>query len=80
MESYRHILKTPLLGRYEVPWDLALPLSFLMGGFLFGANLLFLLFLLLLSMTALFWVRRSGEGTIRGWIAYALREKVHRVE
>ena len=34
MESYRHIFKTPLLGRYEVPWDLALPLSFLLASFL----------------------------------------------
>lgn len=80
MDAYRHILKTPLLGRYQIPWDLSLPLGFILGGFLFGANLVFLLFLLALSLTALFWVRRSGEGTIRGWLSYLLRKRVHLVE
>ena len=79
MPSYRHILKAPLLGRFVVPWDLLVPAFWVLAGFLFGINLVFLLFCLILSMTALFWIRKTGEGTIRGRLLYLLREKIRRV-
>ena len=52
MESYRHILRAPLLGRYQIPGDLLLPLFWILLGFLFGINLVFLLFCLALSLLA----------------------------
>ena len=79
MPSYRHILKAPLLGRFVVPWDLSVPAFWVLAGFLFGINLVFLMFCLILSMTALFWIRKTGEGTIRGRILYHVRAKIHRV-
>jgi hypothetical protein len=79
MESYRHILRAPLLGRYQIPGDLLLPLFWILLGFLFGINLVFLLFCLGLSLLALFWIRKMGEGTIRGRLLYHLRGRIHRV-
>ncbi|MCL5285653.1 MAG: hypothetical protein M1313_07900 [Nitrospirae bacterium] len=79
MASYRHLLRTPLLGRFLVPWDLLLPGFWILAGFLFGINLVFLLFFLALSLLGLFWIRKTGEGTIRGRLLYHLRDKIHRV-
>ena len=79
MESYRHILRAPLLGRYQIPVDLLLPLFWILAGFLLAINLVFLLFCLSLSLLALFWIRKTGEGTIRGRLLYHLRSRIHHV-
>ncbi len=75
--SYRHILRTPLLGRFLIPWDMCVPAFWVLGGFLTGLNLVFLCFALGLSMIGLFWVRKTGEGTIRAMVLYHLRNRVY---
>jgi hypothetical protein len=80
MESFRHVLKTPALGRFLVPWDLVPLAACLLAGFFFGMNLVFLLFCLTLLMTGLFWIRRTGEGTLRARALYAFRTHLYLVE
>lgn len=80
MEAFRHVLKTPALGRFLVPWDVLPVVAGLLAGFTFSLNLAFLAFCLALTMTGLFWIRKSGEGTIRAWILFHFRKKLFLVE
>jgi hypothetical protein len=80
MEAFRHVLRTPALGRFLVPWD-GIPLVLgIVAGFILDLNLVFLLFCLSLTMTGLFWIRRSGEGTLRAWVLYHARKRLFLVE
>lgn len=80
MEAFRHILKTPVLGRFLVPWDALPVVCAILVGYLTDLNLVLTFFFLVLAMTGLFWIRKTGEGSIRGRVLYALRKRRFLVE
>lgn len=80
MDAFRHVLKTPALGRFLVPWDAIPLLTGILAGYFLGLNLFFLVFCLVLIMTGLFWIRKNGEGTIRARIAFYARKRLFLVE
>lgn len=80
MDAYRHVMKTPALGRFLVPWD-GVPLAAgILAGFFLGINLVFLLFFTTIAMVGLFWIRKTGEGTLRAMVLYRLRRRLFLVE
>lgn len=74
----RGILEPPRIGPIRVPLDILPLLVFFSGGFLLGLPLGWIVFLLVVTGVILVFLRKKGNGFLRGWILFRITPK-HRL-
>lgn len=71
----RGILDPPRIGPVRVPIDILPLLAIFAGGFFLGLPAGWLVFLLVVSGVFLAFLRKKGNGFLRGWILFRFSPK-----
>jgi hypothetical protein len=71
----RGILEPPRIGPVRVPMDILPLLVFFAGGFFLGLPAGWLVFLLVVSGGFMAFIRKKGNGFLRGWILFRFSPK-----